>query len=320
MTIFERMADDLPFNRRELMLLIVTAPERYKVHMIKKRNDRGLREIAQPTAEVKMIQRWVSSNVISQLPLHEAAVAYRKGGSILAHAKPHAKHRYLLKLDFKDFFPSITADAFAIHLRRYATTLSADDIHIVQRILFRSPDSGANAVLRLSIGAPSSPGVSNSIMFDFDARAHDFCTKHDVAYTRYADDLAFSTNQPRILDEVYRHVQRLLREIRYPSLALNTTKTVNVSRKHHRQLTGVVLTNAGQLSIGRERRRILRAMIDHFAKGQLDDTEVARLRGWIAFARSVDPSIIELVLKRVPTEIVGRLLPVVRKTKDDDTQ
>ncbi len=307
MTLFDRMLGDTPFNRAELALLVQTAPRRYKVHKIAKRNNRGEREIAQPTAEIKLLQRWIVDNVFRDLPVHDAATAYRKGGSILVHARPHADKRYLLKLDFKNFFPSITANAFEMHLKRYAKNLINDDIQLLIRLLFRL--DSRETELRLSIGAPSSPAVSNTVMYPFDEKVQKICRDLKVTYTRYADDLAFSTNVPRVLDVVLEKIRSLCKEIEYPSLALNQKKTVNVSRKHHRQLTGLTLTNQGRVSLGKDKRRILRSMIDHFARGLLDDAGIARLRGLLAFARSVDPSVIDLVEKRVPKHLVSILLP-----------
>lgn len=57
MSVIEIILKDFPLGREEALHLIQTAPARYKVHEIEKRNDRGKRTIAQPTAEIKMLQR-----------------------------------------------------------------------------------------------------------------------------------------------------------------------------------------------------------------------------------------------------------------------
>ena len=106
--LFGRLLELSPFSERDLALLIITAPNRYKNHYIEKRHGRGRRLISQPTAEVKLLQRLLIEHELSGLPIHRAATAYRKKRSILDHATPHASARYLLKLDFKDFFPSLT--------------------------------------------------------------------------------------------------------------------------------------------------------------------------------------------------------------------
>jgi len=105
--LFRRILKNSPFNKAELLSLINTAPFRYKYHYVEKRGGRGLREIAEPAKEVKFLQRLLIEKELHELPLHPAAVAYRRGGSIFQHAHPHAAGKYLLKLDFKNFFPSL---------------------------------------------------------------------------------------------------------------------------------------------------------------------------------------------------------------------
>ena len=105
--LFQRLLARSPFSDHELIVLVATAASRYKIHHIKKRGGRGSREIAQPTKEVKFLQRLVVSEELKRMPVHDAAVAYRSGRSILDHAQSHAAARYLLKLDFTNFFPSL---------------------------------------------------------------------------------------------------------------------------------------------------------------------------------------------------------------------
>ena len=93
----------------EMLRLIRSAPHRYKVFKIPKRKQGEFRTIAQPATEVKALQYWVMQHVLSQFDVHPAATAYQKGLSIADNARPHTRGRYLLKLDFSDFFPSIKA-------------------------------------------------------------------------------------------------------------------------------------------------------------------------------------------------------------------
>lgn len=310
MNLIDLMLSELPFTERELSLLIKTAPVRYKVHYIEKRSGRGRREIAQPTAEVKLLQRWSITRVLNGLPIHSAASAYVKGKSIKDHAAAHAKSRYLLKLDFQNYFPSIRNVDFLKHIEKYAE-ISPDDAEKLSRILFRRQPG--ERTLRLSIGAPSSPFISNSIMFSFDERIQGYCDANEVAYTRYADDLAFSTNKPHILDRLLDFVQTTCNQIDYPILNLNREKTVFVSKKQSRQLTGITLTNDGLLSIGRLRKREIRAMTHRAALGQLSVDEINHLRGLISFVYSIEPGFIETLRRMVGEEKMNFLFPISKK-------
>lgn len=295
MNVIRTIVNAYPLSLREAAVLIQTAPARYKVHQIEKRHGRGTRTIAQPTAEIKLLQKLLVREVIEKLPVNDAAKAYRSGQSIADHARPHASNRFLLKLDFKDFFPSIRGADFLKHLHKHSEIGTEDSKHLVKLFFWRPRGTRS---LVLSIGAPSSPAISNTIMFDFDSALSDFCTREHVVYTRYADDLAFSTNGPEVLHRVHEHVINLCRTLKYPRLTLNDAKTVYTSKKHHRSLTGLVLSNDGKASLGREKKRQLRAMVHRLKYDLLNQEERAKLKGWIAFALSIDEEFVRS-LKRI---------------------
>lgn len=305
MTFIERAQSTFPLTPSEITRLVQTASRRYKEHTIEKRNGRGLRLIAQPSAEIKSLQRWAVGEYLSKLPIHDAAMAYRKGKSIRQHAEIHAHNKYLLKLDFANFFPSIRAKDFGIHAKKFLE-ISEDDIELLKLLLFRFDKPSGS--LRLAIGAPSSPYLSNTIVFEFDKAISDFCFGHGVLYSRYADDLAFSTSTPKLLDEVKNRVAILLRQIEYPRLVINEEKTVFVSKKFRRQLTGLVLTNEGRISIGHENKRAIRAAAHHYKIGELPKDQEAKLRGMLAYCVSVDPEFVKAVRRMLGEEIFLKLV------------
>lgn len=307
MRLVDKIVDIFPYSEREVHELLLSAPARYKVHTIDKRNGRGKRLIAQPTAEVKMLQRWALAEYIKPLPVHEAAMAYRHGGNTLKHAELHAGNNYLLKLDFKDFFPSITSNDLECHLADFANLSGEDLLYLVHLFCWHGSPVGH---LRLSIGAPSSPALSNSIMFNFDTEVFGFCSSLGVSYSRYADDLALSTNRPKVLDEVHAFIVKLCSNIKYPRLSLNTDKTVFTSKKRNRQLTGLVLASDGRVSLGRDKKRELRVMVHRASIGQLSETEVQRLRGLLAYVQSVEPTFLRS-LERMIGE--GKLSALIRR-------
>ena len=287
--LFQRLLARSPFSAHELIVLIATAPSRYKVHYIEKRGGRGRREIAQPTKEIKFMQRMLIKHELNALPIHDAAVAYRAGLSIADHARPHAGGRYLLKLDFKDFFSSIKWASLAYRLAR-DTEYTRVELWILGNLLCRKAEaSGAH---QLSIGAPSSPHISNYVLHEFDSKLTEFCSGRGVA------DLAFSTRTPGTLDAVEQEVRRLLGELEYLDLQLNETKSVNVSRKQRRTLVGLTLSNDGHTSIGREAKRQLRLAIHRASLGTLSATEAANLQGRLAFTYAIDPKFVDELLKR----------------------
>lgn len=305
MEIIERLQIAFPFSRREAELLIHTAPRRYKTHSIEKRNGRGLRLISQPTAELKLVQKWLVSNYLKSLPIHDAATAYRSGLGIKDHAQLHASGKYLLKLDFENFFPSIQGSDFRRHIEKFSNLTLPDQLALVS-LLFKADAGGKRLVL--SIGAPSSPLVSNTILYSFDVAVKEYCDQVGVRYSRYADDLAFSTNTPYVLEAVKARVVEICQSLNYPRLYLNDGKTVFTSKKHQRQLTGLILSNDGRASLGREKKRIIRAMAHHFGLGSLSLDEIEKLRGLIAFTMSIDSEFVASIVKMLGQQKFNELM------------
>jgi RNA-directed DNA polymerase len=123
------------------------------------------------------------------------------------------------------------------------------------------------------------------------------CGEAGITYTRYADDLFFSTSTPNILRDVQAVVEAALRSIPYPgSLRVNTQKTRHSSLKRHRRVTGLVLSSQGELSLGRDLKRRIRSQIHRL--DSLGSAERARLAGLLAHVRDVEPAFFNrLVLK-----------------------
>ncbi|WP_368643492.1 retron St85 family RNA-directed DNA polymerase [Castellaniella ginsengisoli] len=297
MSLKSKILIDCPFTERELNLLIISAPRRYKEYWIPKRNGQQ-RLIAQPTPEIKLLQRWLIQHYLSDFPVHAAATAYRQGVGLKRNVLPHLRNRYMLKLDFKDFFPSLKSGDLFDFLKD--APIDQVDINILAQLLFKKADGG----LELAVGAPSSPHLSNILMYKFDDRINRFCAENDIAYTRYADDLTFSTSKPHILRDCLQFVTRVLVETNSPKLRLNAAKTVETSKKRGRRVTGLGISTEGKISIGRDKKRELRVLVHRFTKGELDVEETQKLKGYISFLRSVEPEHLDRLTKSFGADVL----------------
>ena len=281
------MSSDFGMLVGHLQSIVRTAPIRYKVFYIPKRTG-GLREVAQPAREVKAIQRWLVKRLEPLLPLHEAATAYRLGASIKKNALRHTESSYLLKMDFRNFFPSIFITDIIRHLEIHCgKEYDTSAIKLIAYVSTWAPKR--QGPLRLCIGAPISPLLSNSVMFDFDEQLSLAAASDGVTYTRYADDLALSSLTSGTLNSYPGLVSKLARTLSYPQLELNESKTVFASRAGRRVITGVTLTADRQISIGRTRKREIRAMYHRMILGKLSPAEQQKLAGLIAHANDIEP-------------------------------
>lgn len=265
--------------------LIRTAPERYAHFKIPKRSG-GTRRISQPASELKIVQRAIVDQLLHGLPVHPAATAYTEGTSIRINAARHAENGPIKKYDFKDFFPSLTEYAWIAYCENNQLCDRSNAIALGRLLFMRPP--GAQ-ILRLSIGAPSSPFLSNILMYQFDRTIAERVAEHYVTYTRYADDMTFSAERTGYLTGVDKILRKTISEISTPKLRLNDDKTVTATTKFKREVTGLILTNDRRVSLGRDRKRDLRARIHHFKEGKLDIDQTVKLAGHMAFAKDVEP-------------------------------
>lgn len=291
MALLEDMSHGLMLPLPLLQGIVRKASHSYKRYEIDKRQG-GKREIHHPSKELKALQRWLNHNVIAKWPMHDAAYAYRRGRSIGDHARRHAASAFLLRLDLKNFFPSITAADVASFLRRDLAPQRSwrdEDRDMFVEIVCRFG--------RLTIGAPSSPALSNALCFDLDFQLAALSEETDLTYTRYADDLFFSTHRRGVLGEVPERVSGILRGLELPAgLQLRADKTRHSSKKGRRQVTGLVLGSDSEVHLGRNRKRFIRRQI--FRWESLSRDEQRTTAGLVAFAMSIEPDFINaLVLK-----------------------
>lgn len=306
MNILQDLCEELCVEPDVLMRFSATAPHRYKVYKIAKRNGKGTRTIAHPSKELKNVQWCLLDMLKKLLPISRSAMAYQKGIGIKDNAKVHVQSRYLLKMDFSNFFPSITPDLLFDVLSRKNIKFTNDEARLLRGLLFWKPVR--NGGLILSIGAPTSPLVSNSLLCRFDEKIHGVCVKNNVFYTRYADDLTFSTNEKGVLFEFPELVQGVLASELSGNITINHEKTVFSSKAHNRHVTGITLTNDSLLSIGRERKRNISAAVHHYLTGRLTEEQIASLQGKISFARHIEPSFIARLEKKYGKNAISKLM------------
>ncbi|KKC36541.1 hypothetical protein WH87_14195 [Devosia epidermidihirudinis] len=292
--------------------IMQTAPHRYKQYTISKRSG-GKRLISQPATEVKLLQRAFVDLYLSKLPVHPAAMAYRTSLSISDNAKAHAGSGSILKMDFRDFFPSIRKASWMTYCAEFSILDNSFERELSASLLFQRP-TGSHG-MQLAIGAPSSPALSNLLLFQFDEIISAEAAKDKVKYTRYADDLTFSADRSWNLVDIERTVKRVLREIAYPRLRLNPDKTIHVTKKFCRNVTGLILANDGRVTIGKKRKRTIHAATHAASQGRLDDRQLQKLGGMLAFVKSVEPAFLDVLRRRYGFETIMKLQTIGAKDR-----
>ena len=293
MSLIDEITENLGMSRLDILRVIATAPARYFVFEIAKRNG-GLRTIAQPARELKEIQRYIVQTKLSLFPVHQCATAYMEGASIGRNAEVHLDAGPLLKMDFEGFFPSIKVDdwmRFARRNRRPEIELA--DLTLYARLLFWSAEKGSPLPRCLSIGAPSSPAMSNILLHPLDMELSAYAKRIGVKYTRYADDITVSATDAAPIRAFETFARKAVARQKSPLLRFNEEKRRFHTKAGRRTVTGLVITPDRKISIGRERKREISAMMHHLSLGRLNDENRALLKGLLGFCLSVEVTFVE---------------------------
>lgn len=291
--LLEKLSMQSGIDKSRLMNFAASASFKYKVYEIPKRNGET-REICQPSRAVKSVQKWCVREVLQNLPVHECAYAYRKGVGIRQNAERHLGYNYTLRVDFSDFFPSFKIDGVFKFLNHCNGSkdiqLNDDDVVFLSKIFCRHS--------ALTIGAPSSPALTNCMMYSLDQEIQAVCGEFNCIYTRYADDIFISTNNPHTLENILDNIKTIVTSFPYAKLIINPEKTRYLSQKYRKKITGLVITDQKRISIGRKRKRILHSWMHRASNGELDDLTIEKLKGWIAFVHSIEPQFVDSLKRK----------------------
>lgn len=269
------------------------------------KKDGSCRIIYQPSMAVSSLQKVVYDNILIKLPVHEACYAYRKSISLKDHAIVHQHAKYLLRMDLRDFFESITrsdVERFSEDvISKVFPDFNESDYKLLANIICRKD--------KITIGSVSSPALSNAICYKLDEKISRIAKYHGVKYTRYADDLFFSTQTRDVLKLVQRKVKNIISNLDYPTLTLNNSKTRHSSKKKRMCVTGLTITVDSKLSIGRSKKRFIRSQVYMWDSLSVDEKKY--LSGYLAFVRSVEPSYINRLCDKYSSEVIQKIMRLI---------
>jgi len=302
--LLQRIAKVAGLPEEFIVKLARTANHRYRTYQIPKRKGAGFRTIDHPSKHLKFLQRWLVRNVFSHAPVHTSVYSYKEGTGIRKHARLHVNCKYTLRIDFCDFFPSIKSTDVRRLLNenrsRFPIQITDQDIDIVTSLACKND--------KLTIGAPCSPSISNAIMHDFDEHWSQKARQANAIYSRYADDIYFSTNRPGVLLGLLSELKEDLAVRNSPQLILNNSKTIFTSRKRKRVITGIVVTPDRKLSLGREKKRQLKTLVYLFGKNQLRKDRAKSLQGLLSYASTIEPAIVSRLKEKFGNELVSKII------------
>ena len=278
------LEQDLGVSAKTLYAVSNNISKHYRKAKLPKKSG-GYRKLSVPDEVLKSIQKRIADVLLIYMPVSRYAKAYRFGSSTLRNAKHHVGKQVVLKLDILHFFDSIRYST--VKDKVFPEEIYAEPLRILLTMLCYYKDS-------LPQGAPSSPAITNIILYEFDEQLGQWCRERGIAYTRYCDDMTFSGDFEPL--EVIRYVRLELKKMGF---LLNEQKT-RIQRPGQQQtVTGIVVNE--KLSIPADYRRKLRQELyycrkfgiqEHLQKIGLETPEEMyrmRLLGKINYVLQVHP-------------------------------
>ncbi|MBF6568029.1 MAG: RNA-directed DNA polymerase [Candidatus Binataceae bacterium] len=242
---------------------------KYRVFEIPKRKG-GTRTIKAPAEALKLVQQRLSDllqdclDEINQAKNRRDRIAhgFKRKRSIITNARQHRNRRYVFNIDLENFFPSINFG----RVRGYFT----------QDISFNLDKDVATVIAQIAChenglpqGSPCSPVISNLIAHILDIHLVRLASAVGCTYSRYADDLTFSTNKKTFPPEIaepagtdahfWRPGMELQKIITRSGFQINSAKTRMQYRTSRQEVTGLIVNK--RINVRHEYRHTVRSMV-----------------------------------------------------------
>lgn len=261
----------------------------------------GERTINSPSTDLKEIQKkidrllrkqqiifWEEKNIKPNI-----SHAFSKKKSIMTNAKVHKNKRYVFNIDLEDFFASFHFGRVRGFFEKNRNYLFPRNIATILAHLTCYNGS-------LPQGAPTSPIITNLICNVLDMKLLKIAKKFKLDYTRYADDLTFSTNNKKFLDNLEEFQDRIEAVIKYSGFKINEKKTRLQYKDSRQVVTGIVVNK--KVNINREFYKETRAMANSlYKKGSFtingEKGTINQLEGRFAFINQIDRFNNEIYIK-----------------------
>lgn len=246
------------------------------------KKDGTSRIVSEPLPSLKEIQTWILNEILYKNKVSRYAKAYINKRGIKDHVKFHSDSPVVLTMDIKKIFDSIEFDLVEqLFLKMgYSSNIS----NLLAKLCYLK-DS-------LPQGAPTSPYITNIILYDFDEKISDYCRLEKIKYTRYADDLAFSGDFHR--NNLIMYVKKELRKL---GLMTNNKKT-KIMRQNQQQIISGLIVNQ-KVQVPKSNRNKIRNEMFYIMKfgikshmektNQIKTNYVKHLIGKVNYILSINP-------------------------------
>ena len=258
-------ADDLGHNRYAFTLRQLNyycnpnnTRGRYSSFNIKKKSG-GVRHIDAPRRGLMNILYYLNKIFQAIYTPSSTTMGFAQGKSVVDNAQCHVGKNYVFNIDLKDFFPSITQPRVWKRLQLEPLNIPQPIANVMAGLccMKKSNEDGTFSYI-LPQGAPTSPIITNMICDKLDRRLKGLATRFHLTYTRYADDITFSSNH-HVYTEGGEFKKELKRIITDQGFSINEKKTRLQKKGDRQEVTGLVVNE--KANVARKYVREVRSLL-----------------------------------------------------------
>jgi retron-type reverse transcriptase len=259
----------------------ILCKKRYQTFTIKKKSGAD-RTIHAPVKGLKSILRSLNFVLQCIYEPHEAATGFVLEKSIVDNAKKHVGHHYVLNMDLKDFFHSFDRNRVKMGFMYEPFNLNGDKepLAFILASLCTHPfevDEEIKTVLPQ--GSPTSPTLTNILCKKLDRRLNGLANRFGATYTRYADDITFSSPHNIYTDEAFnQELKRIIEEDQ--KLVINPKKTRLQKAGYRQEATGLIVND--KVNVRRRYVKQIRMWLYYWEKYGYEKAEQIFKRDYIA--------------------------------------
>ena len=244
---FDDLASVLSLSKTQLYVLVNIKNRCYSQVNIPKK-DGSYRTLYVPSYSMKIVQKWIYEEILKRITPSDYSRAFILGKEgVLETIEDHINQSYVLCMDLHDFFNSIKKKRVFYFFLSLGYNVEVANL-LTELCTYEDV---------LPQGAVTSPYLSNLLCYRFDSRLSGLCKKRGIIYSRYADDLYFSSNNRVQLLKIIKIVSAIAKN---EGFEVNNYKTRFFSNNHKKLILGVCV-NDNQCHVLKEYKRLIRAEI-----------------------------------------------------------
>lgn len=269
------------------------------VHFKMVKKSGGYREISSPKPQLKRLQYWILDNLLNRVEVSNEAHGFITKRNILSNALPHTQKAVVINADVENFFPTIDYTrvkglfkslGYSAEVATLLALLTTEAVH-KEVVLDGETLYLATGKRYLPQGSPASPMITNLICRKLDKRLKGISERLGFTYTRYADDMSFSSL-------TYTHINKMLfwlkKIVQEEGFVLHPEKTRIMKKGTRQEVTGVVVNE--KPSISRKELKKFRALLYQIEQDGLEgkswqgkhENLMGVIWGYVHFIKMID--------------------------------